>query len=180
VLVNQGRLICERTKYCRGKTSISRTLISSALLVMLTTGCTKKHLTEVATSRSRGVVLPVSAAPGVLTQCSRSTPDAPDGYWVPKERDVQSLEGLLPTYLRTRKEDQAARVLDRLSQYRRQYAGFVRGNHRTIYVNLFLPEYAEQWRNRVVAVCDGGIGFWGLEFDITSNSFVHIAYNGVG
>jgi hypothetical protein len=55
----------------------------------------------------------------------------------------------------------------------------VRGGHKTIYVNLFLPEYGEQWRRDVVLVCDGGIGFWGVEFDITSNAFVHIAYNGV-
>ncbi len=56
---------------------------------------------------------------------------------------------------------------------------FLRGGHKTIYVNLFLPESREQWRSDVVLVCDGGIGFWGVEFDTTSGTFVHIAYNGV-
>jgi hypothetical protein len=158
---------------------ISQFLLSIPLVVACVIGCAKQPLPEVTAGDSQGVVLPVSIAPDVLNQCSRSTPITPDGFWEPKERDVQSLERLLPAYLRTRKDEPATRVLERLSQYRRQYAGFVRGGHKTIYVNLFLPEYAEQWRRDVVLVCDGGIGFWGVEFDITSNAFVHIAYNGV-
>lgn len=86
----------------------------------------------------------------------------------------------MPTYLRSRTDDEAARVLSRLSQYRRQYAGFTSAGRKTIYVNFFLPVYGEQWRTEVVLVCDGGIGFWGIEFDTTSNKFSHIAYNGVG
>src|SRR5262249_23958442 len=119
-------------------------------------------------------------APGVLNQCSRSTPEAPRSYWEPAQADVQILENLLPVYLRTRKDEPDARVLERLTEYRRQYAGFERDGHKTIYVNLFLPEYGEQWREDVVRVCDGGLGFWGVEFDTTSKTFVHIAYNGVG
>jgi hypothetical protein len=129
------------------KMKISRALLSAALAVACVIAWAKQPLTEVTTGSSQGVVLPVSIAPGVLNQCSRSTPGTPDGYWEPKQQDVQSLEELLPAYLRTRKEQQATRVLDRLSQYRRQYAGFLRGG--------------------------------GIEFDTTSNTFVHIAYNGV-
>jgi len=115
----------------------------------------------------------------VLNQCSRSTPQAPDGYWEPTERDVQALEIRLPAYLRARPEVSATRVLERLSQYRRQYAGFLRGGRKSIYVNLFLSEYGEQWRSDVVLVCDGGIGFWGVEFDTDIQYLVHVAYNGV-
>jgi hypothetical protein len=169
-----------RTERRCSQTKITRALIFTALLVTSGVNCTKEPLTVVTTANSQGVVLPVSIAPGVLNQCSRPTPKAPDGYWEPKERDVQSLEGLLPAYIRARKEYQAARVLERLSKYRRQYAGFVRDGHKTIYVNLFWPEYGVQWRSEVVRVCDGDIGFWGVEFDTTSNTFVHIAYNGSG
>ena len=134
----------------------------------------------IATANSQGVVLPVSIAPTALDQCSRPTPGAPDGYWEPEKQDILSLERLLPTYMETRTESAAALVRNRLSHYRRQYAGFLRADHKTIYANLFLPEYGVEWRHQVVMVCDGGAGFWGVEFDVTSQTFVHIAYNGSG
>jgi hypothetical protein len=43
-----------------------------------------------------------------------------------------------------------------------------------------MPQYAVEWRSQLVLVCDGGIGFWGVEFDTASNTFSHIAYNGSG
>jgi hypothetical protein len=82
--------------------------------------------------------------------------------------------------METRTESPAALVRNRLSHFRRQYAGFLRADHKTIYANLFLPEYGAEWRHQVVMVCDGGAGFWGVEFDVTSQTFVHIAYNGSG
>jgi len=159
--------------------TVSRFVLSIVLVAAFAIGCAKQPLAEVDTQNAQGVALPVSIAPAVLNQCSRSTPQAPDGYWEPTERDVQALEIRLPAYLRARPEVSATRVLERISQYRRQYAGFLRGGRKSIYVNLFLPEYGEQWRSDVVLVCDGGIGFWGVEFDTTSNTFVHVAYNGV-
>jgi hypothetical protein len=152
-------------------------LTSGALLLVLATGCGPRPLDVIGTAHAQGVVLPMSLAATVLNQCSRPTPKVPDSYWEPTEQDVRSVEQRLSTYLQTRLEPQAQRVLVQLSQYRRQYAGFIRAGHRTIYVNFFLPEYGEQWRRQTVLVCDGGVGFWGVEFDSTSNTFVHVAYN---
>jgi hypothetical protein len=178
VLKGVGKMrMCNTTE--RSKMTVSRFMLAIVLVAAFVIGCAKQPLTEVDTQNSQGVVLSVSIAPAVLNQCSRSIPTTPDGYWEPTERNVQALETLLPAYLRARSEASATRVLERLSQYKRQYAGFLRGGHKTIYVNLFLSESREQWRSDVVLVCDGGIRVWGVEFDTTSNTFVHVAYNGV-
>jgi len=156
-----------------------RGLLAISFVIANMVACAKPAPAEIVTGDAHGVVLPVSVAPGVLNQCSRSTPGAPDGYWEPTEHDVQSLERQLPSYLKARAERSATRVLKQLPRYKRQYAGFLRGGRKTIYVNFFIAESAEPWRTKVVLVCDGGTGFWGVEFDLGSQTFSHIAYNGV-
>ena len=117
-------------------------------------------------------------APALLEQCSRGTLGTPDGYWLPDQKDIQSLEAQLPLFLRGRTEPKAAEATARLQKYHRQYAGFVRNGHKTIYVNLFPADEDADWQKHLVRVCDGGPWFFGVEFDVDSRTFIHIAFNG--
>jgi hypothetical protein len=135
-------------------------------------------LAIVSAENSQGVILPVSMAPALLEQCSRGTLGTPDGYWLPDQKDIQSLEAQLPLFLGGRTEPKAAEAAARLQKYHRQYAGFVRNGHKTIYVNLFPADEDADWQKHLVRVCDGGPWFFGVEFDVDSRTFIHIAFNG--
>jgi hypothetical protein len=66
----------------------------------------------------------------------------------------------------------------------RQYIGIIRGEQRTIYGNFFPRDitpphldvalYASR---HPVDVCDGGSAFFGVEFDLSSGRYFHIAFN---
>jgi len=40
------------------------------------------------------------------------------------------------------------------------------------------PEFRESWKDAPVVVCDGGDQFFGVEYNVESDSFVHYAANG--
>jgi hypothetical protein len=68
------------------------------------------------------------------------------------------------------------------SGWRRQYIGLIRSGQRFIYGNFF-PERDwdefRDWRTQPVTVCDGGPGFFGVEYDVSARRFTQFAYNGV-
>jgi hypothetical protein len=124
----------------------------------------------------QGVVVPEAAAPWLLCQCSREAPGPGTAYWTPNTAHIAELERALPAYVRA--QPQAAAI--RLDKEVRQYLGIVRGTHRVVYVNLFPPIDATQshgWRTDAVLVCDGGPEFFGVEYDIDTHRFTHIAFN---
>lgn len=61
---------------------------------------------------------------------------------------------------------------------KRQYVGFVRGDRRSIYVNVFpdVSDLMEDWETEPAIVCDGGAQFFGAEFDLESCAFTHVAH----
>jgi hypothetical protein len=74
--------------------------------------------------------------------------------------------------------------------FQRQYAGFVVGKRRIVYVNGF-PRGAGDpardgttaarnfdWHSEPVVVCDGGPGFFGVEYDPEKKTFTHFEFNG--
>ena len=67
-----------------------------------------------------------------------------------------------------------------LAVYKRQYAGIIRQEVKTIYVNLVYAEkepLKTMWRNQAALACDGWIGHIGVEFDIDAGKFIHFAHN---
>jgi hypothetical protein len=127
-----------------------------------------------------GVIFPASKAQALLHQCSRGTPQEVKGFWQPQISQIAELEQLLPGLLEKNFSGQRPPPVQ---DYRRQYAGLIVQERRLIYVNGFLSgkqdRESEGWRTNPVVVCDGGNGFFGVEYDPQTKSFQSLAFNGV-
>jgi hypothetical protein len=121
-----------------------------------------------------GVIFSGKNANALLTQCSRAAPEKVTAQWTPTSAQISILEALLPAFKRTLKQPDAP-----LEMFYRQYAGFIAGGRKIIYVNFFPKETDPQWRSQAVVVCDGGDRFWGVEFEVVRSRFVKAAFNGV-
>ncbi|HEU4559516.1 MAG TPA: hypothetical protein VFS20_16820 [Longimicrobium sp.] len=138
----------------------------------------------------RGAVMPDSVVRRLTAQCSRPTPDsaAIQGLWTPTAEQVRDLEARLTPLLRSELTRQygGKSLATRLAWYHRQYGGLVLNGRRIIYVNGFLPGWRYDrgadtvpWRQFPVWVCDGGIGYFGVEYDPATKRFRNLAFNGV-
>jgi len=117
-------------------------------------------------------------------QCSRPSPGPVQAQWTPTEAEIQTLEPNLGTILQTHLErtGQTTPVTD----YYRQYAGFVIGGRRVIYINGVERSAIEtsnsnhpfDWRTQATGICDGGPITFGVEFDPVSGEFTQFAFNG--
>ena len=132
-------------------------------------------------------VLPESAIPLMLSQCSRATPEAGEGSWQPAPPDIRRLEAALPDALAEQRPLADRADLARLFQdWRRQYVGIVRDGRRYIYGNYWrgrtIGEFAfdKLWRTEPIGVCDGGPTYFGVEYDVEAGRFTHFGFNGEG
>jgi hypothetical protein len=70
------------------------------------------------------------------------------------------------------------------SKYRRQYRGFInKDGHHILSINCFLLDKDDvhefdYWLKEMVLVCDGGEYYWGISFDLDTNSFFNLHING--
>lgn len=124
-------------------------------------------------------ILPETAVPALLRQCSRAAPAAGEGTWTPAWSDVAALEAALPAALAA---DSLGRTLDGRPPegWRRQYVGLVRDGRRYVY-GSFLPGRdvgRVDWRTQPVMVCDGGSSFFGVEYDVAARRITSLAFNG--
>ncbi len=129
-----------------------------------------------------GAVLPTHVAKELLNQCSRGAPKDITGIWVPSAKQVRELESRLPAALEA-VALQRGTGYGQPADFRRQYAGYVSGARKIIYVNAF-PRGAAgvrdfDWRRQVMQVCDGGPSFFGVEYDPRKKTFSHFEFNGV-
>ena len=110
----------------------------------------------------RVVVLPDTALPHVLTQCSRSAPRGVVGFWRPTLADVAAAEDAVDRALVHALDSVIARDsvgepewvtrprADWPDQYYRQYAGLIyRNGRRTIYVNGLAAGWPGELSERV-------------------------------
>jgi hypothetical protein len=123
--------------------------------------------------QDNGVILGSDQAKSLLHQCSRAAPEKVTGQWTPSSQQIAQLEVKLPEFKRSLKRPAA-----QLLSFYRQYAGFVAGGRKIVYVNFFPKDIDPQWRTRAVGVCDGGESFWGVEFEVDTGKFVNAAFNG--
>jgi hypothetical protein len=131
-----------------------------------------------------GAVFSQETARDLLNQCSRNVPGPVQGAWQPTAEQIQSLETLLPKALEDALVKRGEHP-DRSRVYLRQYAGFIVGGHRIIYVNAFPHEFLNgvqsstlDWKFHATLVCDGGSAFFGAEFDPDKETFSHFEFNG--
>jgi hypothetical protein len=117
-------------------------------------------------------------------QCSRPSPGPVQAQWTPTETDIQALEPNLGAILQTHLEH--AGETTPVADYYRQYAGFVVGGRRVIYINgversaveTTNPNHPFDWRTQAIGICDGGPITFGVEFDPASGEFTRFAFNG--
>lgn len=119
-----------------------------------------------------GVIVPVSAAPELLNQCSRETVSPMQGFWRPTPRMIDELEERLGTFLSYESR------LEPLNTYIRQYAGVVSSGRRFIYTSFLLRPLDAPWQEQVVVMCDGGNRAWGIAYDIDGKTFGEVRING--
>jgi hypothetical protein len=126
-------------------------------------------------------ILPGSAIPKILRQCSRSAPKIGEGSWQPRAANIRELEAALPGELRKRSSGESPHWQNLLRDWRRQYVGIVREGRRYIYGSFAQDDSSSStfdWQREPMQVCDGGASFFGVEYDIASRRFTHVAFNG--
>jgi hypothetical protein len=130
-------------------------------------------------------ILSGDAAHALVRQCSRVSPGPVEGVWTPTDADVQRMEGTL--ILEVSKQFRERGVTLSPGDYYRQYAGFVIGGRRIIYVNGVVesailrepnPDHPFDWRTQAVSICDGGTITFGAEYDPELNTVSNFAFNG--
>lgn len=119
-----------------------------------------------------GVIVPVSAAPELLNQCSRETVSPVASYWRPTPSMIGDLEMRLPTFLSYESR------LQPLASYVRQYTGVVSEGRTLIYASFVTVPADIPWQRQVVLLCDGGNRAWGVAFDVDSKTFDAVRING--
>jgi hypothetical protein len=145
-------------------------------------GAAQEQVAELWTDDTR-TILTGDAARTLARQCSRVSPGPVEDVWTPSEEQIEEVEDNLILHL--------ARELEQAGQspspggYYRQYAGFVVGGKRIIYVNGVDESAIERdtaaafdWRTQAVQICDGGTITFGAEYDPTTRQFSNFAFNG--
>ena len=118
--------------------------------------------------------------------CNRPAPGPVTGTWVPDPDTIRRLELVLAVELQTAidiQSDPNRRLL--AVDYYRQYAGLVIGGRRIVYVNGLHRYSVEQnqsssWRTVAGHACDGGLRFFGAEYDVETGVVSKIFFNGGG
>jgi hypothetical protein len=139
-------------------------------------------------SAETGVILPESSGPALLEQCTRSGPSGVRGYWSPDSSAIRDIEVRLPVLLDS-VFDLVYRPADKrlaIPGYRRQYIGITKWTgERAVYVSAFheleqsLRSGADtlQWRRTPVSRCDGGLMYFGVEYDPAKRRFGRLHFN---
>jgi hypothetical protein len=168
-------------------------LIVAALIAGVATACApttappasdaaQEQVAELWTAETR-TVLTGDAARNLAHQCSRVSPGPVEDIWTPSDAEIAQLEDEL--ILVVAQEQERAGESPSPGGYYRQYAGFVVGGRRVIYVNG-VDESAIQggantsfnWRAQAVQICDGGPITFGVEYDPATRQFSNFAFNG--
>lgn len=95
-------------------------------------------------------------------------------------KDLEEFERAVPTFVMQNPPSPDPRLAAPLSLYHRRYAGLLRDGHRALYVSFIAPNIPgdpRMWRAKLWDVCDGGVALFGVEYDLDTHTFTHIAYN---
>ncbi|GAM97634.1 hypothetical protein U91I_01261 [alpha proteobacterium U9-1i] len=134
-------------------------------------------------SASTRTILSGDAARALGRQCSRVSPGPIEGVWTPTDTDAAAVDDQLVMFVARKLEERG--MSPSPGGYHRQYAGFVIGGKRVIYVNgveeqaLGLSSNSTfDWRTQPVQICDGGSITFGVEYDPATRQFSNFAFNG--
>jgi hypothetical protein len=130
---------------------------------------------------AKRAVLSGSDGGALFKQCSRDVPSPGEGQWKPTDLELDSLEATLPAALSKRPEAKSVDFTKLLSDWGRQYVGFVRDGKRYIYGNFFAKGTFDSLENELkhpMIVCDGGPYFFGVEYDVSAQKVTRLDFNG--
>jgi hypothetical protein len=127
------------------------------------------------TAGSSAIVLKIEAFKSGFRNCSRETPEGTTGFWQVRQSDADKTDVALMLHLE--RTGLAKTLRGAPVSYGRQYLGYNRGKRRFIYVNAFARAPGDL-RSVYVRGCDGGNLFWGIEYDVQSESFGRLEING--
>jgi hypothetical protein len=158
--------------------------------------------------RSAGIIIAISVAIGSQTQpvllkpdwgvvlpeeqakvfwkprlCNRPAPGPIQDIWIPDLAIIRRLETALgPALQEAIEESNIAPVKPNAGDFYRQYAGFVVGGKRIVYINGLHKKTidlgAERWQTQAFSPCDGGMLFFGAEYVVETRTVRSIVFNG--
>jgi hypothetical protein len=126
-------------------------------------------------------ILPLSAGPELMKQCSRDTPKNVSGFWEPSVEQVIALEDRIDDFFSSwRPPERRGIPSGHLRDYHRQYLGIIVGGKHLIYGNFYSPDgYQSGTEAQKSEVwCDGGPNVFGLEYDPVERKIVDAQVNG--
>jgi hypothetical protein len=123
-----------------------------------------------------GVILKGEPARALLRLCYRPELMV-SGQWTPSGQQITQLETKLRAQFSTL-EFFPAKPKGPLEKLYRQYAGFISGGRKIIFVSFFPKDIGMDWRSQAVVVCDGGPSVWSVEFEVNGARFVNARVSG--
>jgi hypothetical protein len=148
-------------------------------------GAAQDQVAELWSADTR-TVLSGEQALALARQCSRISPGPVENVWTPSDAEVAAFEDEL--ILLVARQLESAGDSPSPGGYYRQYAGFVIGGRRIIYVNGVDESaidadpgpafYPSNWRTQAALICDGGPITFGVEYDPATGQFSNFAFNG--
>jgi hypothetical protein len=136
-----------------------------------------------------GVVLPEEQAKVFWKPrlCNRPAPGPIQEIWIPDAATVRRLEAALgPALQEAIDESNIAPDKPHAGDFYRQYAGFVVGGERIVYINglhqktIHMAGRPLQWQTQAFSPCDGGMLFFGAEYVVEAGTVRSIVFNGGG
>jgi hypothetical protein len=155
----------------------------AGILTATVVSCSKEHglLPQIHVGDVTGVITTPVLLDQELHQCSRMTPAGDATPALLSQPDLKEFESGVTAYVASHPPARTNDRVEELGLYHRRYAGLNRNGHRRMYVSFITADLSgarSDWRAPNFGACDGGVNFFGVEYDLDAHEFTHIAYNG--
>jgi hypothetical protein len=162
-------------------------VLCAATAVLVSSAVAQVHVDADAFNPDWRTILPEAEARSFARErlCNRPGVIGVEALWQPDTETIGRLETALAPALRTALDKAESRwPKPPISEYFRQYAAFVVGGRRMVYINAgrltasMLTRDLPAWKTKAASVCDGGLGFFGAEYDAETSSITNLLFNG--
>jgi len=100
------------------------------------------------------------------------------GTWFPSEEQVQKLLRDLIGFLKKEAPKQSPDLWEKGSVYKVQFVGFISGDDKKIFCNLFCDTFNQDWRKNPIVVDDGGDCYFQVIYNLKKRTFSDLYING--
>jgi hypothetical protein len=129
--------------------------------------------------KERSVLLPAHQVKVVSERYSTERSEKYEGAWEPDKTDLDGLEKSLPQVSKMKISGWPSSIhIAHPEQYFRQYVAVIVTGKKMIFVNAFSEvQDFPRWRDRLVLVADGDLGFWQALYDPATMRFSNLRVN---